>query len=152
MFKSSRFALILGLAGAMAGLPSLTAQNDSDAAGVAAAMRFQKAEDAAAARQARIEAGRKGEANSADRMATQMNAKGAPSTAQNQSKAADVEAAVRFQRAEDAAAARQARIEVSEGETNSADRMAAEPTVQTKTPHTSSATARKMAQPQRNPQ
>ena len=38
--------------------PRVNAQNGSDAAGVAAAVRFQKAEDAAAARQARIEAGR----------------------------------------------------------------------------------------------
>src|ERR1700691_4822953 len=53
MSKPSRFALILGLAGAMTGLSSLTAlQKDPDATGVAEAIRFEKAKKAAPARQA----------------------------------------------------------------------------------------------------
>lgn len=56
MFKSSRFALILGLAGALAGLPCMAAaEKDPDAAGVAEAIRYEKAKQAAADRQARIE-------------------------------------------------------------------------------------------------
>jgi hypothetical protein len=52
-----KLALILSLAGALAGLPSLAmAQKDPDAAGVAEAIRFEKAKQAAADRQARIEA------------------------------------------------------------------------------------------------
>ena len=52
-----RFALILGMAGALAGLPCLAqTQRDPDAAGVAEAIRFEKAKQAAADRQARIEA------------------------------------------------------------------------------------------------
>jgi hypothetical protein len=77
MWKPTKIALILGIAGALAGLPSLTAaqqaaaaQKDPDAAGVAEAIRFQKAEQAAADRQARIEA-REQASNSADRMAPQ---------------------------------------------------------------------------------
>ena len=59
MFKPSRFALILGLAGAMAGLPCLAAaQQDSDAAAVAEAIRYEKAKQAAADRQIRIDEGR----------------------------------------------------------------------------------------------
>lgn len=59
MFRTTKFALILGLAGAMAALPSLTAeQKDPDAAGVAEAIRFEKAKQAAADRQARIEESR----------------------------------------------------------------------------------------------
>ena len=124
MFKPSRLALILGLAGAMAGLPSLAvAQQDSDAAGVAEAIRFQKAEDAAAARQAHSGAARAAESNSADRMAPEADTKATPSSTAR--KESGVEAAIRFQRAEDLAAARQARIEAArEGESNSADRMA----------------------------
>jgi hypothetical protein len=124
MFKPSRLALILGLAGAMAGLPSLAvAQQDSDAAGVAEAIRFQKAEDAAAARQAHSGAARAAESNSADRMVPEADTKATPSSTAR--KESGVEAAIRFQRAEDLAAARQARIEAArEGESNSADRMA----------------------------
>jgi hypothetical protein len=49
--------LILGLAGAMAWLPSLSAQQkDPDEAGVAEAIRYERAKQAAADRQARIEA------------------------------------------------------------------------------------------------
>ena len=83
MLRPSKFALILGLAGALV-LPSLAvaqqeaaARKDSDAAGVAVAIRFQKAEDAAAARQARIDAARGGESNSAARTAPQTTAKAA---------------------------------------------------------------------------
>jgi hypothetical protein len=54
-----RFALILGLAGALAGLPTLAlAEKDPDAAGVAEAIRYEKAKQAAADRQERIEAQR----------------------------------------------------------------------------------------------
>jgi sRNA-binding protein len=56
MFRTTKLALIIGLAGAMAALPSLTAeQKDPDAAGVAEAIRFEKAKQAAADRQARTE-------------------------------------------------------------------------------------------------
>jgi hypothetical protein len=72
MFKPNRFALILGLAGAMAGLSSLTAeQRDPDAAGVAEAVRYEKAKQAAADRQARIEGTRERPSDSADRMASE---------------------------------------------------------------------------------
>ncbi|MGO4881534.1 MAG: hypothetical protein ACLP59_12010 [Bryobacteraceae bacterium] len=79
MLRSSRLAMILGLAAAMAG-PSITLaqkdqDRDQDAKGIAEAIRFQKAEDAAAARQARIEAARARGENSADRMAPAANAK-----------------------------------------------------------------------------
>ena len=57
LFRSMRLALIVGLAGALVGLPSLTAAHrDPDAAGVAEAIRFERAKQAAADRQARIEA------------------------------------------------------------------------------------------------
>jgi len=76
MFKPGRFALILGLAGAMAALPSLaSAQKDPDAAGVAEAIRFEKAKQAAADRQARIEAARAGGENSADRSVSESKTK-----------------------------------------------------------------------------
>jgi hypothetical protein len=77
MWKPTKIVLILAIAGALEGLPSLTAgqqaaaQKDPDAAGVAEAIRFQKAEQAAADRQARIEEAREHGANSADRMAPQ---------------------------------------------------------------------------------
>ncbi len=62
-----RLALILGLAAGFASLPALAAgQKDPDAAGVQEAIRFEKAKQAAADRQARIEA-RGQEANTADR-------------------------------------------------------------------------------------
>jgi len=73
MSKSSKFALILGLAGALAGLPSLGAK-DPDAAAVAEAVRFEKAKQAAADRQVRMEA-REHAANSADRMAPEQKSK-----------------------------------------------------------------------------
>jgi len=70
MLKPSKIALILGLAGALAGLRSLAAQQkDPDAAGVAEAIRFEKAKQAAADRQARIEAAHERATTSADRMA-----------------------------------------------------------------------------------
>jgi hypothetical protein len=76
MLRPNRFAAILGLAGAMAMLPSLSAQQpessarkDPDASGIAEAIRFHRAEDAAAARQARIEAGRDRGVRSPDRAA-----------------------------------------------------------------------------------
>ncbi len=152
MFKSSRLALILGLAGALAGLPSvMVAQQegtkDSDA-GVAEAIRFQKAEDAAAARQARDEGARKNESNSADRMASE-----SASPARKDSEGGGVAAAVRFQRAEDEAAARQARIEAGENRQQSADRSITEskPESKAKTRAPKSASARK-ASPPRNSQ
>jgi hypothetical protein len=59
MLKPSKFVLILGLTGAIAGLPCLAAaQKDPDAAGVGEAIRFEKAKQAAADRQARIEEAR----------------------------------------------------------------------------------------------
>jgi hypothetical protein len=134
MLRPGKLSLILGLAGALA-LPALVpaqaAQKDSDAAGVAAAIRFQKAEDAAAARQARLDAGRAGEANSADRMAR---------PEQKESREGGVAAAIRFQQAEQIAADRQARIEARAGNENSADRIA--PDAKAKTSRATSATAR----------
>lgn len=65
MLPSSRFAMILGLAGALAALPSLTATEKSDT-GVAEAVRFEKAKQAAADRQARIEESRDRDANAAN--------------------------------------------------------------------------------------
>jgi hypothetical protein len=71
--------LILGLASALAGLPSLTAaQKDPDAAGVAEAIRFEKAKQAAADRQARTEAAHERASNSADRMAPEAKSKTPP--------------------------------------------------------------------------
>jgi hypothetical protein len=122
--------LIFGLAGAAA-LAPLGAQNNSDAAGVAEAIRFQRAEDAAAARQARMESGRADQAPAVD-------AKAEP----RESKPEGVQEAIRFQRAEDAAAARQARLAAG-GDVNSADRIAPEPKSKTKTVRTTSASARK---------
>lgn len=139
MFKSSRLALILGLAGALAGLPSvMVAQQETkdSEAGVAEAIRFQKAEDAAAARQAGIEAARKGGSNSADRMASEPSA-----PARKDSASGGVAAAVRFQRAEDQAAARQARIDAGENGQQSADRSMTESKPKSKA--MKSATARK---------
>jgi hypothetical protein len=119
MLKPSNIAVILGLAGSLSGLPCLSAQNNADAAGVAEAIRFQKAEDAAAARQARIDVARTGGTNFADQQVSRTKTKAAPAASQG------VEAAIRFQRAEDMAAARQARIEAGRvADSNSADRMA----------------------------
>jgi len=78
-----RFLLTIVLAGAMTGLPGLALaqqkqaqhNNDDEPGDVAAAIRFQKAEDAAAARQARIEAARARQENSADRTVTRPKAK-----------------------------------------------------------------------------
>jgi len=85
MPRNSRLAMTLGLAAALCAFPFPgLAQNNSspdengqsysfdqdEHAGVAAAIHFQKAEDAAAARQARIEAARERGQNSANRMAT----------------------------------------------------------------------------------
>jgi hypothetical protein len=84
MSKLSKAALILGLAGGLAGLPSLTAQQTEgrDEGGVAGAIRYEKAKQAAADRQARIEEGREHAANSADRMAPEGKSKTkAPRTA-----------------------------------------------------------------------
>lgn len=125
MFRFRRYALILGLAGATAGLPSVivaqdNAQKSSDSASVAEAVRFQQAEAAAAARQAALEASRGGEKVKADKTAGEQKPTPEPT----------VQSAVRFQQAEDAAAARQARID--EG-MNSADRMAPEAKSKTKT-------------------
>ena len=68
-----RFLLTIGIAGALAALPSLAApqaasqKDGGDQAGVAEAIRFERAKQAAADRQARIEAARNREENSADR-------------------------------------------------------------------------------------
>jgi len=142
MLRPGKFALILGMASVMAALPTLTlaqtSQKESEAAGVAAAIRFQRAEDAAAAREARIDAARGGESNSADRMAPQTTAKVAPKEPQ----AGGVAAAIRFQQAEQVAADRQARIDARAAGESSADRMAPAPKSRTKTARTTSATAR----------
>ncbi|MGC9945930.1 MAG: hypothetical protein ABSF64_06120 [Bryobacteraceae bacterium] len=75
MLRHSKLALILGLAGALAGLPSLTAaEKDPDAAGVAEAIRFEKAKQAAADRQARIEEAHE-RAQSADRAVSEPQGK-----------------------------------------------------------------------------
>jgi len=129
---AGRLALILGLAGAAALVPAATAQNDP---GVAEAIRFQKAEDAAAARQARLEAGHGSKA--AQNEAAQTVGEKKPSGDSS------VQEAIRFQQSEDAAAARQARIESGrDNETNSADRMMT-PKAKSKASRTTSATARK---------
>ena len=78
MLRSSRLALILGFAGALATLPSLSAQKDQEEGGVQEAIRFEKAKQAAADRQARIEEARVNGSQSADRAATEPNAKTAP--------------------------------------------------------------------------
>jgi hypothetical protein len=127
MLRTSKLVLILGAAGILVSLPCVNAQNDP---GVAEAIRFQKAEDAAAARQARLDGDRGAQANSADRVA-----------ASQQAKPEGLTAAIRFQQAEDAAAARQARIEAGrDGDLNSADRMV---TPKAKTKPATSAAARK---------
>jgi hypothetical protein len=65
-----KFACMVGLAGALGVLPSLAvAQKDrDDRTGVAEAVRFERAKQAAADRQARVEA-RGAESRSADRIA-----------------------------------------------------------------------------------
>jgi hypothetical protein len=71
------------MAGALAALPTLALaqqtraqqNNDDEPGDVAAAIRFQKAEDAAAARQARIEEANARQENSADRAVTRTKAK-----------------------------------------------------------------------------
>lgn len=77
MLKPSKVALILGLAGALAGLTSLSAQQNEgrDEGGVAGAIRYEKAKQAAADRQARVEAARERGTNSADRMAQEPKSK-----------------------------------------------------------------------------
>jgi hypothetical protein len=66
-----KFALMLGLAGGLAVLPSFAApQQERAEPGVAEAIRFEKAKQAAADRQARIEAART-EGQSADRSMTE---------------------------------------------------------------------------------
>ncbi|HTT66262.1 MAG TPA: hypothetical protein VMG35_30635 [Bryobacteraceae bacterium] len=123
MPRRSRFALILGLAGAtslIAAQAQSAAQKDSEAAGVAAAIRFQKAEQAAADRQARIETARERKGETAREPAI--------AAAKKPSHAGGVAEAIRFQRAEQAAANRQARIEAArESAENAADRMAPQP-------------------------
>lgn len=119
MTRFSKFALVAGLASAAAGLPSLTAQtgpNDQDKPGdVAAAIRFQKAEEAAAARQARIEAARQGVPTPVTRAAPRKDL----------DEPGDVAAAIRFQNAEDAAAARQARMDELNNKSRTSRRMSA---------------------------
>lgn len=77
MSKLSKVALILGLAGGLASLPSVSAQQRDDRnegrdeGGVAGAIRYERAKEAAAERQARMEEGRdRGgrDRDSADRM------------------------------------------------------------------------------------
>jgi hypothetical protein len=75
MTKLSKVALILGLAGGLAGVSSLSAQRKDDGqdeGGVAGAIRYEKAKQAAADRQDRMESARDrgaGDRDSADRMA-----------------------------------------------------------------------------------
>jgi len=97
MFGTKRFALALAFACAAAGFAAQNSQDEPG--GVAAAIRFQEAEDAAAARQARIDAARP--ASHAATAATQSHL----------DEPGNVADAIRFQKEEDAAAARQARIE-----------------------------------------
>jgi hypothetical protein len=79
MFKPSKLALILGLAGAMVGLPCLAAaQQDPDAAAVAEAIRFEKAKQAAADRQLRIDEGRENGAKPANGSASESKPKPRP--------------------------------------------------------------------------
>lgn len=85
MSKATKLAAILGLAGALAGLPSLMAQDrddrvDRDDAGVREAIRYERAKQAAADRQARIESGqergdRDRDRDSVDRAATEPRAR-----------------------------------------------------------------------------
>jgi hypothetical protein len=76
MLKPSKFVLILGLTGAIVGLPCLAAaQKDPDAASVAEAIRFERAKQAAADRQARIEEARTRGEKSADRSAPESKPK-----------------------------------------------------------------------------
>ena len=71
-----RLVLFLGLTGAIAGLPCLAAaQKDPDAAGVAEAIRFEKAKQAAGDRQARIEEARTRGEKSEDRAAPESKPK-----------------------------------------------------------------------------
>ena len=76
MFKPIRFALILGLTGAVAGLPYLAAaEKDSDRAAVAEAIRFERAKQAAADRQLRMEGSRPRPEQSADRSVSESKSK-----------------------------------------------------------------------------
>ena len=76
MLKRTKLALILGLTGAIAGLPWLAAaQKDPDAAGVAEAIRFERAKQAAADRQARIEEAQARAGKRADRAAPESKPK-----------------------------------------------------------------------------
>jgi hypothetical protein len=76
MCRTNGFALILGLAGGMAGLsPLIAQQKDPDATGVAEAIRFEKTKQAAADRQARIEEARERSEKSADRSASESKTK-----------------------------------------------------------------------------
>jgi hypothetical protein len=82
MLKPGKFALILGLTGALAGLPCpAAAQKDPDAAGVAEAIRFERAKQAAGDRQARIEEAQARGEKSADRSAPESKAKARLKTA-----------------------------------------------------------------------
>ena len=81
MTKLSKVALILGLAGGLAGVSSLSAQRKDDGqdeGGVAGAIRYEKAKQAAADRQDRMESARDrgaGDRDSADRMAPRKDAR-----------------------------------------------------------------------------
>jgi len=77
MLKPSKLALVLGLTGAIAGLPCLAAaEKDPDAAGVAEAIRFERAKQAAADRQARIDAAQTRAEKTADRPDSEPKPKG----------------------------------------------------------------------------
>jgi len=76
MLRPSKLALVLGLAGCLTGLQSVAmAQKDPDAAGVAEAIRFEKAKQAAADRQARIEEAHARGERSTDRSAAEPKSK-----------------------------------------------------------------------------
>ena len=78
MLTSNRLAIIAGLASAMAGLPPLNAQDrDRDEGNVQEAIRFEKAKEAAAERQQRIE-DQQGRGQPADRADSTAKPKKAP--------------------------------------------------------------------------
>ena len=76
---------MIGMAGALAALPSVAAaQKDPDAAGVAEAIRFERAKQAAADRQARIEEAKEHQAKRAERANTETKKKARVKTAEVQ--------------------------------------------------------------------
>lgn len=92
-------------------------QKSQDAQGVREAIRFERAKDAADARQARIEAGRtqKSAAPTAAASTSADNERDRMMTSEDRVGDEGVQEAIRFERAKDAADARQARIEARQG-------------------------------------